>query len=196
MNVNLPQNPQESKGPLSVKFGDASLAQRFSRFKRIFWAKFSDVCLEFRDGMGLKMGNGISPCLFAFSRSGVWQPIPKSLLVFRRKLLFSCSLALRVQLPLLLCNCTVGKKPHAVPFQTCPLLHANLQAKIFSENFAFLLDVLGLDILHDQAHFCPSYSVISFCEWCPHRLALTHMHTFTGGYGAPLHCIKDICLLY
>jgi len=27
--------------------------------------------VEFRDGMGLRLGNGISPCFFAFLRGGV-----------------------------------------------------------------------------------------------------------------------------
>ena len=35
--------------------------------------------------MGLRMGNGISPCFFAFLRGGVGQAITKSLLIFQRK---------------------------------------------------------------------------------------------------------------
>ena len=36
---------------------------------------------------GNEMGNGISPCFFAFSRGGVWQTIPKSLFSFLDELL-------------------------------------------------------------------------------------------------------------
>ena len=32
----------------------------------------------FFNGMGPRLGNGISPCSFAFLRSGIWQAIPKS----------------------------------------------------------------------------------------------------------------------
>ena len=30
-----------------------------------------------------RVGNGISPCFFAFLRGGIWQAIPKSFLFFR-----------------------------------------------------------------------------------------------------------------
>ena len=36
--------------------------------------------VEFRDGMGLRLGNGISPGFFTFVRGGVRQAIPKSFL--------------------------------------------------------------------------------------------------------------------
>ena len=36
--------------------------------------------VEFRDGMGPRLGNCISPCFFTFLRGGVWQAIPKSFL--------------------------------------------------------------------------------------------------------------------
>ena len=32
--------------------------------------------------MGPRLGNGISPCFFAFLRGGIWQAIPKSFLFF------------------------------------------------------------------------------------------------------------------
>jgi len=34
------------------------------------------------NGMELRLGNGIYPCFFAFSRGGIWQTIPKSFLIF------------------------------------------------------------------------------------------------------------------
>ena len=34
--------------------------------------------VEFRDGMGPRLSNGISPCFFAFLRDGVWQAFLKS----------------------------------------------------------------------------------------------------------------------
>ena len=34
--------------------------------------------VEFRDGMGLRRGNGISPCFLTFLWSGVRQAIPNS----------------------------------------------------------------------------------------------------------------------
>ena len=40
--------------------------------------------VEFRDGMGPRLGNGISPCFFTFLRGGVWQAIPKSFLFFEK----------------------------------------------------------------------------------------------------------------
>ena len=54
--------------------------------------KFSvhDICklshpipkFHFFNGMGPRLGNGISPCFFAFLRGGIWQAIPKSFLFF------------------------------------------------------------------------------------------------------------------
>jgi len=35
-----------------------------------------------KNGMGLRLGNGISPSVFAVLRGGVWQAIPKSFLFF------------------------------------------------------------------------------------------------------------------
>ena len=35
------------------------------------------ILLRFFNGMGPRLGNCISPCLFTFLRGGVWQAIPK-----------------------------------------------------------------------------------------------------------------------
>ena len=43
------------------------------------------VSSEFRDGIGPRLGNGISPCFFTSLRGGVRQAIPKSLLFFDKK---------------------------------------------------------------------------------------------------------------
>jgi len=49
--------------------------------------------VEFRDGMGPRLGNGISSCLFAFLRGGVWQAIPKCFYCFGENfLLLVCEL--------------------------------------------------------------------------------------------------------
>jgi len=49
--------------------------------------------VEFRDGMGPRLGNGISPCFFAFLRGGIGQAIPKSFLFFGENfLLLVCEL--------------------------------------------------------------------------------------------------------
>ena len=43
--------------------------------------------------MGPRLGNGISPCFFAFLRGGIWQAIPKSFLFFGENfLLLVCEL--------------------------------------------------------------------------------------------------------
>ena len=40
------------------------------------------MAFPLRDGMGPRLGNGISPCFFAFLRGGIWQAVPKSFLFF------------------------------------------------------------------------------------------------------------------
>ena len=42
--------------------------------------------------MGPRLGNGISPCFFAFLRDGIWQAIPKSFLFFGENFLLLVSM--------------------------------------------------------------------------------------------------------